>query len=119
MAKSFGKLKHLVFSSHGHISFADGKITDSIINIKKLRLDKSNVGLFSELSAMSGGVIWAGACGIANDHETNKLRAKTSGCYFVAPVLYMTIKPGSRRPGPNMIDMYKRFYPQSSLRTEI
>ncbi len=111
LAKAKGRLKHLVFSSHGHISYVDNKITDSTINIGS-GLSRDNVGLFSELKSMSGGVIWAGACGIGNDNETNKLRAMNSGCFFVAPVMYMTIKPGSKRPGQNMIDMYKRFQPK-------
>jgi hypothetical protein len=112
LATAKGRLKHLVFSCHGYISYVDHKITDSTISIGS-GLNKDNVGLFSELKkSMSGGVIWAGACGIGNDNDTNKLRAANSGCFFVAPVMYMTMKPGSKRPGENMIDMYRRFSPK-------
>ena len=111
LATAKGKLKHLVFSSHGHITFADGAITDSTIDIGS-GLNKANVDLFSDLRSMSDGVIWAGACGVGNDNETNISRAKNSGCYFVAPVMYMTMKPGAKRLGKNMIDMYKRFQPK-------
>jgi hypothetical protein len=87
------------------------KFTNSIIQIG-IGLEKSNVGLFSQLNFMSGGVIWATACAIGDDIETNKLRASNSSCYFVGPVMYMQIGTGWKKPGKNMIDMYKRFQPK-------
>jgi len=106
-------LKHLVFSCHGYVSHSPEKgITDSTISIGA-GLNSGNAGLFSKLkSAMHGGVIWAGACAIGNDNETNKKRAAASGCFFVAPVLFMAPRPGAPKPPAHHIDMYRRFYPK-------
>ncbi len=113
MAMSAGSLKHLVFSAHGYIAYGDSGIADSIIEIGK-GLNKSNIGVFDELKRlMGGGVIWFGACGIGNDQAQNQERARRSGCYVVAPVMYMTPKPGQPRRIPQgMVDMYDRFTPK-------
>jgi hypothetical protein len=124
LAKSKGKLKHLVFSCHGEIVYKvidgedpDGKvkkseITDSIIRIGKGLNREESVKLFPQLKSMSGGVIWAASCAIGDDIEANKLRASNSSCYFVAPIMYMQMGKGWKKPGKNMIDMYKRFQPK-------
>lgn len=111
--KSAGKLKHLVFSSHGRIIFQDG-IQDSRIEIGR-GLDKHNMALFSEMKwTIAGGVMWLGACGIGNDNERNRERALRAGCYLVAPVQYMQLRPGQTRVTYPMgkMDMLERFTPK-------
>jgi hypothetical protein len=39
-------------------------------------------------------------------------RAAESGCFFVAPILFMAPKPGAPKPPEHHIDMYRRFYPK-------
>ena len=70
--------------------------------------------MFGELKqVMGGGVIWFGACGIGNDQAQNRERAIRSGCYVVAPVMYMSPKPGQPRRVPSgKVDMYDRFIPK-------
>jgi hypothetical protein len=112
IAAAKGRLKHLVFSCHGYVSHSDGTITDSTISIGA-GLNRANVGLFSKLKhTMAGGVIWAGACAIGNDNDTNMKRAAESGCFFVAPILFMAPKPGAPKPPEHHIDMYRRFAPK-------
>jgi hypothetical protein len=64
---------------------------------------------------MHGGVIWFGSCAIGNDTEVNYARAEASGCYIVAPCMYMQPKPGQKghkRCPASKIDMYPRFQPR-------
>jgi hypothetical protein len=113
-AASAGALKHLVFSCHGYVPHDkdNGKILDSIIQLGA-GLKRSNTGLFSQLkSSMAGGIIWACGCAIGNDDSANEERARNSGCYFVAPVMFMQPGKGYRWPKENQIDMYKRFMPK-------
>ncbi|WP_437277899.1 hypothetical protein WME90_42805 [Sorangium sp. So ce375] len=113
MATSTGVLKHLVFSSHGHIKREPNGAIVSIINIGT-GLTKQDVEVFDKLKqTMGGGVIWFGACGIGNDNEQNKERAVRSTCYVVAPVMYMQPRSGQPRKVPlGKIDMYDRFIPK-------
>jgi hypothetical protein len=107
-----GRVNHLVFSCHGHIKYEDHKITDSIINLGT-GLNRDNINLFEKLSAVvSEGVIWCGGCAIGNDNDLNAERARKAKAFFVAPVMYMQIKPGSRGVPPGKIDMFKRFMPK-------
>jgi hypothetical protein len=118
-----GRVDHLVFSCHGHIVYEkvkddfgieQNKITDSIINLGT-GLNRDNIKLFERLSAaVSGGVIWCCGCAIGNDNEINNPdRARKANAFFVAPVMYMQIKPGSKGVvPPGQIDMYKRFLPK-------
>ena len=116
-----GRLRHLVLSCHGEIVFdrSSGRITDSIVHIagqNQPGFDRSNVELFAQLRpVMQGGVIWFGSCAIGNDIEVNYARAQASGCYIVAPCMYMQSKPGQKgqkRCPPSRIDMFARFQPR-------
>src|SRR5262249_27946788 len=85
MVKQVGRLKHLVFSAHGYISYNKelGGILDSRIEIGT-GFSKDNIALFRDLrDSVEGGVIWLGSCGIGNDNERNLERARLAGCYLV------------------------------------
>jgi hypothetical protein len=112
-AASAGRLRHLAFSCHGYVSFTPQTgITDSTISIGE-GLNKGNHELFSKLKgSMAGGVVWACGCAIGNDNDTNRLRAEKSGCYFVAPIMFMQMGAGYKRPGNHQIDMFRRFQPK-------
>ena len=115
MVRNVGRLKHLVFSAHGYISYdqLQGGCYNSRIDIGA-GLDKYNIKLFRDLrDSVNGGVIWFGSCGIGNDNERNFERASLSGAYVVAPVQYMAPKPGSSRVIPyGKIDMFERYQPK-------
>jgi hypothetical protein len=112
-ATARGRIDHLVFSCHGHIKYEDNKITDSIINLGT-GLNRENRDLFEKLStAVAGGVIWCCGCAIGNDNELNAERAQKAKAFFVAPVMYMQIKPGSKGVPRGQIDMLKRFMPKA------
>jgi hypothetical protein len=107
-----GSVDHLVFSCHGHVKYEDNKITDSSIDLGT-GLNRGNIELFEKLSpVVSGAVIWCCGCAIGNDNELNALRAQKAEAFFVAPVMYMQIKPGSKGVPPGQIDMLKRFMPK-------
>lgn len=107
-----GHLKHLAFSCHGHIVYDKGAIQDSEINLGG-GLNSRNMDVFDKFKpVLKGGVLWFGACGIGNDDVRNRERAVRSGCYVVAPVMYMQSKTGHRRPPPGQIDMFQRFTPK-------
>jgi len=109
-----GKLKHLVFACHGQIDYdANKQITNSRIYCGA---GFTEVELFSQFKNLAGGVIWMGACGIGNDDERNKKRAVNGRCYLVAPVFYMSPKPGLLKGGRSLpygkLDMFARFSPK-------
>jgi hypothetical protein len=107
-----GRVDHLVFSCHGHVKYEDNKITDSSIDLGT-GLNRGNVELFEKLSTtVSGGVIWCCGCAIGNDNDLNPVRAQKANAFFVAPVMYMQIKPGSKGVPSGQIDMFKRFLPK-------
>ena len=111
-ATAAGPVNHLVFSCHGHIKYEDNKILDSIIDLGT-GLNHGNITLFEKLSTVvSGGVIWCCGCAIGSDNDANAERARKAKAFFVAPVMYMQIKPGSKGVPPGKIDMFKRFMPK-------
>ena len=57
------------------------------------------------------GEIYRG-CAIGNDNDLNAERARKAKAFFVAPVMYMQIKPGSKSVPAGKIDMFKRFMPK-------
>jgi hypothetical protein len=111
-ALAAGRVDHLVFSSHGHVKYEDHKITDSSIDLGT-GLNRANIHLFDKLSTVvANGVIWCCGCAIGNDNDLNAERARKAKAFFVAPVMYMQIKPGSRGVPAGKIDMFKRFMPK-------
>jgi len=106
-------LKHLVFSSHGRIKHDNGQILDSEIEIGS-GLWRADTLLFSQLkSHMAGGVIWLGGCALGNDNEGNIERARTSGCYVVAPIMYMiNERRGVIHRPKGAVDMFERYGPK-------
>ncbi|HKQ71396.1 MAG TPA: hypothetical protein VJT73_18760 [Polyangiaceae bacterium] len=114
-----GRLKHLVVSCHGEILFdrSTGVITDSVIHVAGQNyrgFDRSNIPLFEQLRpTLGGGVIWFGSCAIGSDNVANHARARASGCYIVAPYMYMSPRPGKANVCPlHAVDMFTRFQPK-------
>jgi len=114
-----GRLKHLVVSCHGEILFdrENGAIRDSVIHIAGQNhpgFERSNIALFEQLKpTLGGGVIWFGSCAIGSDGTANVARARASGCYIVAPYMYMQPKPGKANVCPlHAVDMFTRFQPK-------
>jgi hypothetical protein len=79
-------------------------------------LDRSNIGLFSQLRDRIG-VLWIGgcaACGSDKAKEDARERARAARCYVVGPVMFMSNPPGTRgrvHVPAGQIDMRDRFMP--------
>ena len=114
---SAGRLNHLVISAHGGIvvqKMPDGS-PGPMTNVKVYLgqgFDWYNVDLFAGLRAvLEGGVLWFGACNIGNDPK-NAERAKSVGCYVVAPIMNMSDRQHKHVVFPfGKMDMYDRFQP--------
>ncbi len=114
LAKVTHKVKHLVVSAHGYLKYDEHEIRDSIIALGS-GISRADTGLFSRLkSVMAGGVIWLGGCALGNDARGNAERAQASGCYIVAPTMYMiNERRGIIHRPAGTVDMFERYGPRA------